>query len=123
VPKNLEEALCRTVLIERIPQSATVSSILGKLGAIRPVEQVRVLKRGDSYPGLKAALDVHQAQGFLDDVNKYIMKGYRAKIPPGLHESAWPIALVEAGSLEDAVHLMDAITQFNALFVDLLVLT
>ena len=44
------------------------------------------------------------ASPHTDDINKYIMKGYRAKIPPGIYPNARPIALVEFKAIEDAYH-------------------
>ncbi len=43
------------------------------------------------------------------------MKGYRAKIPPGLYDNARPIALIEAKTFEDAVRLTEALNR-NVLF-------
>lgn len=96
IPKNMEEALTRTVLVEAMQPKHTQEYLLKTFNAFGPVEQIRILERSDPYP---------------DDVNKYIMKGYRAKIPSGLYPNARPCALVEFASLEDALKCVSATPQ------------
>ena len=105
LPKDYEDALTRTVLLERLPpvrargspagthavQRFSVEELQDKCALFGTVDQVRLLRRNDPYP---------------DDINKYIMKGFRAKIPPGLFPNARPIALVEFATLDAAVAFM-----------------
>ena len=51
VPKDLEEALTRTVLVENLMPSATIESIHAHFVQHALVSQVRVLGRGESVPG------------------------------------------------------------------------
>jgi hypothetical protein len=88
VPRDPEDGLTRTVLIEHIAPDATPESLKKLFAPIGPIEQVRILNRNDPMP---------------DDINKYIMKGYRQRIPTGLYPNARPIALVEFKLLEDTV--------------------
>ena len=54
VPKDLEEALTRTVLVENLMPSASVESIHSHFVQHALVSQVRVLGRGESVPGESA---------------------------------------------------------------------
>ena len=51
IPKNLEEALTRTVLVEKIKQMDDEASLLQLFEPLGNVERIRVLRRADSYPG------------------------------------------------------------------------
>jgi hypothetical protein len=88
VPRDPEDALTRTLLVERIAAEATPETLKKQFATLGPIDQVRILSRTDQLP---------------EDVNKYIMKGYRQRIPAGLYPNARPIALVEYKSIDDAI--------------------
>ena len=122
IPKNMEEALTRTVLVEAMQPKHTQEYLLKTFNAFGPVEQIRILERNDPYPGACCQLTfvlpcisvfwcILDNAICIDDVNKYIMKGYRAKIPSGLYPNARPCALVEFASLEDALKCVSATPQ------------